>query len=301
MKCSRMFTDTVLGCFKKIVYCLFVAMLCACNTDDDIENIPTLVVEGWIDNEGYPVVFVTTTIPITEEKHELSELGNYILRWARVAVSDGEREVVLTGKLDKRYFPPYIYTTGALRGEVGKNYRLTVSYDKYYAEAETTIPQPPTLDSLRVRPCDDSDTLYQIRAYFHDDLEQKSYYKFFTCMGNYSRMFLSSYMQTLSNEVFTPDEEIDIAVYKGRLVTNRETYIPYFKETDSVLVKFVRMDSISFRFWNQMEHNMALGGLPMTAAQKNPHSNIRGGQGYWCGYGSSVYPVVVADSLCPNH
>ena len=85
---------------------LFVLLLVACNTDDQVDDQPTLVVEGWIDNDGFPTVLLTTTVPITKKPHKINELGDHILRWARVAVNDGEQEVVLTGKLDRRYFPP---------------------------------------------------------------------------------------------------------------------------------------------------------------------------------------------------
>jgi hypothetical protein len=116
-------------------------------------------------------------------------------------------------------------------------------------------------------------------------------------MGRRSRMFFSSYMQTLSNEVFAPGEKVEANVYKGRLVTERDTYVPYFKESDTLLVKFASMDSLSFRFWEQMERNMTLGNFPMTSVKKNPQTNIRGGLGYWCGYGAMDYPIVIADSI----
>ena len=269
----------------------------SCLTNNDVENNPTLVVEGWIDDGGFPIVILTTTIPVTEKTHEVSELGNYLLRWARVTVSDEEHEVVLTGKVDHRYFPPFIYTSSDIVGQVGKTYKLTVSYKDFYAEAETTIPQAPILDSLHVVPCADSDTLYQIYAYFNDDLKERRYYKFFTCMGKYSQMPFSSYMQTMSNEVFASSEELEASVYKGRVITESGDYVPYFAPSDSVIVKFASMDSISFVYWNQMEHNMTLGGLPMTSVAKNPVSNIRGGLGYWCGYGATFYSVIISDYI----
>ena len=275
---------------------LFFMLLVACSTDFEADEDPRLVVEGWIDSDGHPVVILTTTVPISEERKSLNNLGDYIVRWARVTVSDGEEEAVLTGKLDRRYFPPYIYTTSRIRGKVGHTYRMTASYKDFYAEAETTIPEPMTLDSLRVKPCENNDTLWQLHGFFHDDLSVPRYYKFFVSRGRRSLMPLSSYMQTVSNEVFAPDEEIDVSIYKGRLVTERDTYIPYFTSRDTLLVRFVTMDETSFRFWNQMEHNMTLAKLPMASA-KNPISNVRGALGYWCGYGTTFYPVVIADSI----
>ena len=111
-------------------------------------------------------------------------------------------------------------------------------------------------------------------------------------------MYLSSYIQTLNNAVFTPGEEVDISVLRGRMITDaRNDYIPYFTKKDTVVVKFAHMDSLSYLFWNQMEHNMTLANLPITSAKKNPHFNVKGGIGYWCGYGAKLYPIVIGDSI----
>lgn len=68
-----------------------------------------IVVEGWIEDGKAPVVMVTTTVPVSTEKQELSSLEKNVVRWATVSVSDGEKEVFLTGRRNDDYFPPYIY------------------------------------------------------------------------------------------------------------------------------------------------------------------------------------------------
>ena len=86
------------------------AMFVAC----DVDNIPKakseMVVEGWIDEGGFPVVILTKSLTISDKYQEADSLSQYLIRWAKVSVSDGEREVVLTGKFDSRYFPPYVNT-----------------------------------------------------------------------------------------------------------------------------------------------------------------------------------------------
>ena len=277
-------------------YLIPALLFAACNTDYLVDAEPLLVVEGWIDHGDFPVVMVSTTVPIREERTDLSALKDYIARWATVTISDGTRDVVLTGRVDRRYFPPYIYTTSEMRGEAGKAYRLTVDYRTYHAEAVTTIPSPPALDSVRVLPCEE-DTLWQINAWFHDTPTEHHYYKFFTRVGRDSRMWLSSYMQTLDAATFALGESVCTPVYKGRLVTRRERYVPYFTARDTVLVKLARMDSTSFAFWNQMEHNVTLGNSPLTASRRNPAFNMQGALGYWCGYGAVTWPITIADSI----
>ena len=44
-----------------------VVLLNSCSTHIPLESDPQLVVEGWIDDGGFPVVIVTTTIPVDEQ------------------------------------------------------------------------------------------------------------------------------------------------------------------------------------------------------------------------------------------
>ena len=282
----------------KIILCMISALaaLFACTSDYEVDNEPQLVVEGWIEHGGHPVVMVSTTYPVSEKRAQLSDLKDNLVRWAKVSVSCGDTTVMLMGKDDKRYFPPYIYTTGMLRGYAGNTYRLQVDYMDFHAEAETTIPLPVPLDSVRVLPCS-QDTLFQIRAWFHDNPSERNYYKFFTSVGNSSLMWLSSYMQTLNDAMFTPGEEIGTTVYRGRTITNRHRYVPYFTAEDTVRVKLAQMDSISFVFWDQLEGNMSFGNFPLNMARTNPSFNVCGALGYWCGYGSTEWQVVIADSI----
>ena len=71
-------------------------------------SAPELVVEGWIEDGGFPVVMVTTTVPVTDTIADVSELQEHVVNWAKVTVSDGEREVLLSGQKDNNYFPTYI-------------------------------------------------------------------------------------------------------------------------------------------------------------------------------------------------
>ena len=125
---------------KSLTCLLLCAALTACESNYLGTAESQLVVEGWIENEGYPVVILSRSVPISEDYTPMDELDQYLLRWAKVTVSDGQNSVVLTRKYDSGYFPPYIYTTGRLKGRAGKSYTLTVEYRDYYATATTTIP-----------------------------------------------------------------------------------------------------------------------------------------------------------------
>ena len=81
-----------------------------CSQDVSTSSQSQLVVEGWIDAGGFPVVKLTRTIPLSDDALSLDSLSRYMDRWAKVTISDGERTEILAGRYDKKYFPPFIYT-----------------------------------------------------------------------------------------------------------------------------------------------------------------------------------------------
>ena len=97
---------------KKLLYyilSLFALCIIACDDSDLTVDTPqSLVVEGWIENGEFPVVIVTKTFPVSTEYQSMADLSDYLVRWAKITVSDGEKSVVLTGLYDESYYPPYI-------------------------------------------------------------------------------------------------------------------------------------------------------------------------------------------------
>ena len=128
---------------RRIFMCLAICLLLgSCGEKHQPEDIPQIVVEGWIESDGYPVVMLTTTVSIGEDAKDWTSLKDNILRWAKVSISDGVHEEILTGRMDNSYFPPYIYTTSRMKGESGKTYTLKVEYGGRTVTAQTTIPDP---------------------------------------------------------------------------------------------------------------------------------------------------------------
>ena len=46
---------------------------------------------------------VTTSASFSNEEQKIESLDEYLLKWAKVTISNGEEEVVLTGKIDTCY------------------------------------------------------------------------------------------------------------------------------------------------------------------------------------------------------
>ena len=271
------------------------ALLLSCSGDYLPEQNDELVVEGWIEDNGFPVVILTKNINISNKYQSLDSLSSCIVRWAKVTVSDGEKSVVLTGSYTKGYTPPYIYTTSHYRGEAGKTYQLTVEYGDFHATATTTIPKTQKIDELTVERCAQSDTLYQISLRYNDDEAEQNYYQIFTRVGGRDvRQYLAAYLGTIDNRVVKPKTKIP--VYRGRDI-NTLDYTPYYTINDTVAVKFAHIDSTSYNFWYDYTRNLTTAGNMFFATAASLRSNIIGGTGYWCGMGSDIKYVAIRDCV----
>ena len=281
---------------RGLICILAFILLSACNEDIDsqIEEISQLVVEGWIEDGGYPTVILTRTLPITKDFRDMDGLKDYLLRWAKVTISDGTDSVVLTGKYDEGYFPPYIYTTTKMKGKSGVKYQLTVEYRNYSATAITTIPSVPDYCIFKVERCSDSDTLFQIKAKFDARPSEKNFYQLFTRVGLSSKQYQASYLGSIDGMAF--NKVVEIPVYRGHQLTS-DNYTPYFKLNDTVSVKLAHIDEQSYNIWNSYTNTLSLSGNMFLSTSSNMDTNISGGYGYWCGYGSITKHIVIKDSI----
>ena len=283
---------------RYILLIFIIASTTGCNPkwDFDQKNFePQLVIDGWIENGDVAYVCLTQTRPLftTVDSMMISEIP---IRWAKVTVSDGETEEILTGRIDKRYIPPYVYRGNILKGIAGKTYTLTVEYSGITATATTTIPQPVPLERLEVSRCDNSDTLFQIKAYLNDIKNQKNYYKFFTRVVNNETRFYSSFMGTFEDNA-GDNGEIIMSVFKGIRYTHIKKFTPFYMIDDTVEVKFTQIPRDGFLFWNSYESDITNGNNPLFPSSSNLVSNIRNGLGIWCGYGISVYPLIIREEI----
>lgn len=275
-----------------LFFLLVPVLLMSCYSTEIEEAAPRLVVEGWIDGGRFPVVQLTTTVPISKRKQSIDSLDRFIVKWARVAVSDGSKEVVLTGMYDERYYPPYIYTTSDLRGETGKTYILQVDYGQFHACAETTIPTPVDIDSFSVSPIYGDSIMYTVKAFFHDDPRQTDYYRFFINTDSSAYTMRGAYLGTFNDRAI--GEYAKVTVNNGRNNLVHPQPSPYFDEGDVVRIKFCHIDSVGYRFWKAYEDYNSEGRNPMFNAMQNLPSNVNGALGYWLGYGARYYrlPIV---------
>lgn len=277
--------------FPHTIWLFFLILpVWSCVRDEEEPPSPELVIEGWIEDGGYPVVYIGECRP-PEESDEIS-LKDYVVRWGKVSISDGTRTIVLTGSYTSEKYRPYRYDSYDMKGEAGKTYYLEAEYRGRTVTAKTTIPVPVAIDSLRAVQSG-NDTLYHVKAYFRDAPQTDDYYVLFSRRRHKDPGFLLSFMGVVSDEVTS--EYVAADVYRGSSILSamdKESTI-YFSSGDTVQVKLCHTDRDSYLFWNSFSNLQNLSSNMFFPYTDNPESNVVGGKGYWCGYGSRTLTIVI--------
>lgn len=283
---------------RHIIYTAFLLLFYGCSDVKLPVSEPVLVIDGWIENDKAPVVIVTTSIPVRDTLGNEDALRKYVVTWTKVSVSDGEREVVLTGMKNDDYYPPYIYTTSSLKGEAGKRYTLKVEeYQGRSVTAVTTIPQPVALENIKVRQSNSDEAGYYLTGELRDNPDSKDYYKVFIKKSRKDSTFVPSFLGLIDDE--TLNSEVDEIPINNAVNILNENQSSLFDEDDYIFIRFSAIDEAAHNYWHDFD-NITMAQNPLFPATSKIRSNIIGGLGHWSGYGSSTYRVSIADSLALN-
>lgn len=274
---------------------LLLPLLMAAGCDSDLPESPDtegdapLVVEGWIEEGGSPIVIVTRAVDLTQEN---PSFDGFVEKWCRVSIFDGDTRYLLTARSNDSYTPSFIYTSARLKGKAGHTYRLMVETESDTITAESTILPTARILRLEPTPSEESDTLYSICARLRD-VEQDAYYKIFAKSSKEERRFYGSFAGT-----FRGSEYDSIA---GRNVTrglhggyDRDDFSHYYAKGDRVTVKICSMEREIYEFWKVYDSNVSFSGNLFFTYTSSLPSNLQGGAlGYWAAYGMREGAVII--------
>ena len=275
-------------------FLLLIPFLVSCEKAEILScDTQTLVVEGWIASNEHPVVMLTTNVAVSTSHTDNEALLQHLMRYARVTISDGDKEVVLIGKHDKRYMPPYIYTTTDMVGMAGRQYMLTASVDTFYATAITTIPESVEIDSISQGMVEGNDGVRKLYVNFLDPTAENHYCLFYRT-GKYSPQLNLCGVGVFSDANLAGN--VRYPVYRtANLSEKYGNMCDLFDVGDTVCVQLTTVDRQSFQFWNDFQNLSSLSGNFVMPYTKNIRSNINGGKGYWSGFGISRRILVVGE------
>jgi len=269
------------------IICILVLFIYSCKKQ---AYHPQIVVDGWIEEDSCPVVYLTSTTQF-ESVIDSSTYYDVVKADAKITVwIDAVDSEVLFLTRDANHFPPHYYRGLSLKGKVGKTYHLQVILDNDTITSQTTIPPLVKLDTLYFKR-DACDTLGYIWIGFNDPVDQTNYYRAFTCNPTNQKHYVATHLSVVDDALFN-GKHIEFPLYQG-FNSNTNKRVDYrYHANDTILVKFCTMDKASNDFWQNFEHEIINAGNPFGAEGKNLTSNVVGGIGIWCGYGASYYTII---------
>ncbi|MFD1629251.1 DUF4249 family protein [Pseudopedobacter beijingensis] len=270
---------------------ILLTLLQGCKQEDEnnlADYKPKFVVEGWIEEDGYPYVILTHNLPffVTLDSAQLSQA---IIRWAKVTVSDGITTEILTSRKDDRYSPPYLYKGNEIKGERKKKYTLKVEYAGNILTAETSIPTSVEVDAIWFT--DKENHKKQLNIRFNDPPEEKNYYRVYTRTQN-DKIFYPTLLSVQDDKYFN-GKSLTLNINRGMKNNLTVKHEPYFTKGDTVYIKFATIPKEGFDFWSSFNDEVINASNPLIGTTGKISHNINGpGIGIWCGYAPKVYRVI---------
>ena len=285
--------------FKNFVYYIIVLLFLYSCTSHREPIEPSIILEGWIENDGHPMVMLHNSVVLGEQYDSITDLFmEKVITLGKVVVSDGDESVILTGSLDTMYMLPYKYTSTHIRGEVGNRYTIELEYEDKIVTATTTIPELALFDSLKIHRTQHNDTLLNLFGYVTDkDVNKEEYYVlFYRYRGE--RQYINCFLGVFSDADADDRGVITMPIYRNVSVSLRDSISDkkqtrFFKPWDKIDLKLTTVDSVGYRFWSEYSALSNTSSIAFMPVYTNIYTNIEGGKGYWIGYGAKVYPLTL--------
>ncbi len=263
---------------EKIIVVLLL-LLASCDNYEKYNSAEEkLVVEGWIESDGFPVVLLTMTA--APDIAEDINLADYIAKYAKVTISDGDTTVILTGSVDKNYYPPVVFKNYDMRGVEGKEYTLTATYEGKTIQARTQILCPYDIED--VVPVSTGDTSRILDVTVQDNIPAGEKIMFFSRIWHKETRFYPSLLGIYETEMG-----------RNKYSVYHEIKSTDFSRGDSVAVKLYHLDDFQFKFWQAYFNAVNFGGGFVISTDKSLPSNIEGGYGYFFGYGTDLWSLIL--------
>lgn len=246
------------------------------------------VIDGWIDSDGYPVVLFTSSV-VPDENN--SSIADHLIQWGVVTISDGEKEIIMTGGPSDKYFPPYRYVTFQMQGVPGKTYTITADYKDLHAESTCRMPYPTPISSIETFPIEGNDSLRaaEIRFVTPDDVPAY-YYIGLRNLGESGR-FMPTMLSTY--KALIPGEEVSLPVMHPQNRLTDEEFVSHLKIGEQLEIQLCRVSEEVYEFWKSYEDAVLFGGTQFFASSQSLPGNICGGFGVWSAQGVSTTVLIV--------
>ncbi len=292
----------------------------------DVEQ--ELVVEGILEQDQPPLIILTKTQGYFDPVDPTTVEGLFV-HGAVVTLNNGTADYPLTeictdaipdslleqvagavgiSAEDLQSFNYCVYTSfdASSWGEIGKIYDLTIQAEGKTLTSRTKIPEPVYFDSIWYEhglnqdslgfiwvEMDDPDTIGNSYRWFAQRINK---YTYGPQQGEIKDAQPISPLGGIFDDKFFNGLKFEFAYNRGELgnFEGQDDEGPeegFFKDGDTVVVKFVSMDRANYFYFRAMEDQVATNGSPFSSPGNLP-SNIVGGRGVFTGYGAAYDTVV---------
>lgn len=262
-------------------------ILLGCTEPSQESSVPRGVIEGIIESGSYPQVFFTRTIVPDQE----GILTDALINWGRVTVSDGEKEVVLTGRVDKDLFPPFRYYSLDMIGEPGKIYTLKADFEDIHIQSSCHMPYPTSIDSIAIQPTD-NDSLRGATLHLTSPDDAPAYFYVSMIKADQSiSLSPPSFMGTLCTD--KPNTRYSIPILRPRQKIDTVQYMAQLKVNEEWVIALNRVTKEVYDFWIAYNNMLMTSNSPFLSGNTNLPTNIISGYGIWSAQGTVRYKFTV--------
>ncbi len=275
----------------------FAAMLTLSSCEKDISvDLPQAqqqyVVEGYVETGKAPYILLSKSTPYFAA-FDSASLINYVVKGATVIIDDG---IVVDTLLEVDPNTGYLYLSTKLTGEVGKNYSLKIIIpDGTILTAQTRIQEPLLLDSTWFKVQENKDSLGFVWAHMTEPDTLGNCYRWFAQRLGKDNQFVAP-SGSVFDDRFINGKSFDFAYNRGSVpnsqaVDDNNEEEGFFKDGDTVIVKFCTITHDSYDFWRLAESQSSTNGSPFSSPASLP-TNVQGGLGIFEGYSPVFYTVI---------
>lgn len=278
--------STLLHHIERPLLTAALAMLLQCCGDTPQPNAGKAVIEGYLRSDDTPLVlFSSSVVPGTS-----GNIADAVVNWGKVTVSDGDTTVVLTGRVDDSYMPPYVYYTFDMKGTPGKTYSVTAEFKDLKARSSMTMPMPVEIDSITmVR--SDNDTLRSATLHFTSPGQTPAYFYLSMKRNARGERMMPCMMGTIKTD--RPHTHYSIPILKPRVRIDSVKYMPQLVVGEEWIVSLNRTEGPAYDFWKAYDDMVMFSTSPFISTSESLPTNVSGGFGVWSVEGSSQMAITV--------
>ncbi|GAA3658160.1 DUF4249 family protein [Flavivirga jejuensis] len=268
---------------NKILFSLVVLVTYSCvDTDADILSSDPLTVEGEIKENAFAEIRLTNSL-FFEGIIDSLEIAKSIETKALVEISNGETSEILTLKREDSKFPFLYYRSNIIKGELGKNYDLSITIRGKTFISSTELPEKSEiLDINFLEYIEDgvSDPDYRdVKLTVSNDVSSTKYFKVLIRNENEDKFGLGSPF-IFNTENISTDSFPLVVRYLKFDDGHKENQ---FKVNQAMVLQLVAITKEQFDFWKSVK------GDESTFVENSSFTNevvtniSNGAFGYWSG------------------